>query len=251
MLGRFVTHGTILIHFPTLQVPSFFGRRDFTISSTISPTRYGTETARSAEAYNREYTKTCFGVSSVPEKLTLPSVVLEERSFSLKEPKVSAWLAKVTASCKTSKKCYAFRGGKMKLRDNQKGKVNRSQFVLNLISTRYREVKEVSKYAETILSSDWFQSRYPSIKTVIVIDSRTNRKGKGWREKEVLFLKLPRSSFFQSSVLHELAHALSHEVHDPKFCQTYLELVKTFMGDLAHERLVNSYLNNQVSFKIQ
>ncbi len=69
-----------------------------------------------------------------------------------------------------------------------------------------------------------------------------------WNESD-RYIHLPKTSFTQWVIIHELAHAATASeaaFHGPEFTRTYLQLVKRFMGRRPYERLLAEFRRTKV-----
>lgn len=144
------------------------------------------------------------------------------------------------------------------MRDSQRGKVYDSERWLHAAHPEM-SWDEVEAYVAKVLGSAYVQRKYPTAKMRIRFV-----KGRGggmamnnwfdrdnWQHHYGPVVSLGVWGRRRSVILHELAHhfaGLSHQ-HDWRFCEVYLDLVRHFLGQAAHDRLKAEFKARRVRFR--
>ena len=106
-------------------------------------------------------------------------------------------------------------------------------------------------YVLQVTSSRWWHTRYPNSLVVDVCPVEYGCPRTLIDESSsIARIFLPRSSYYQLILLHELTHIVVDldPPHGSMFCRTYLELVRRFMGDEAWRNLRELFILHRVKF---
>lgn len=155
-----------------------------------------------------------------------------------------------------------------KPRDYQRQKVYDAEWAMErqMRMERLLDLHDVRAWLANILTSKWFQNRWPYVIDVEVLDGRGRRSGaaKSVRFDKLLGdfgpaymgrLKLPRLCRDKLSIMHELAHVVTDAQyfdtvagHGPEFAGTSLLLVATWCGTAYGDLLRAQYRRHRVDF---
>jgi putative metallohydrolase (TIGR04338 family) len=110
-------------------------------------------------------------------------------------------------------------------------------------------VAECQRFVDSVVSSEFWRSRWPDVTHVEVRDGRGRRKGGA--APLIGAITLPRAVRRRYYILHELAHiAVNRDEtladHGPEYASAYLDLVLEFEGENKAEELLQAYLANKV-----
>jgi putative metallohydrolase (TIGR04338 family) len=113
-------------------------------------------------------------------------------------------------------------------------------------------VPEMQAYVDHMRASKWWEGcRYPKI-TITVTDGRgRSRFACATIDYRGRVIKMPSFARKNWVVLHEVAHHIAREqgsgwLHDWRFCEIYLDLVRRMMGKAAHDALRASFKKHGV-----
>lgn len=135
--------------------------------------------------------------------------------------------------------------------DSQKGRVYAAERAVRARIGDHRFADKVSAWAfiEKVERDAWFRRKFGRRK----FNVRHKHHGKatgggGWAGNNI---ELPRWAWTPTVILHEIAHCVapSDAWHDWRFCATFLELVRHFMGAEVHARLRESFREHRVRYK--
>lgn len=137
------------------------------------------------------------------------------------------------------------------MRDSQKSRVFWAEAVLNDKSKRFETVEECRVYLNKIWVSKWARKKFQNIVLYRglpkIYDGRGTRIARGGLSD----FNFPRWARKESTLLHELAHALApiEEKHGRKFAEILLMLVGRWMGKECHDLLKASFKEKGVKFR--
>lgn len=129
----------------------------------------------------------------------------------------------------------------MPRRDVLRSKVYRTEEFLKTKGNSFKTITEIQSYVDGILRTRWWKFRYPTAITVIVEEGNSSLFAFSWWE-ETDRLSLPRWSWREIYVLHELAHVGARHLegcldeqgvwadHGIEFIRIYLDLITYKMG---------------------
>ena len=157
-------------------------------------------------------------------------------------------------------------------RDFQRKKVYRAE---NFLAWEGKSLEDLdilrSWVNEKIVSSRWFQNRWPMDGVIIITDGRGRTRACGYRMTTKYRnydtmtqssprggkIKLPRWTRNRAAVLHELSHVIvgwhfprGVPWHGREFCHVYLQLVKRWIGIDEWRQLRDSFKANGVKYTL-
>ena len=143
------------------------------------------------------------------------------------------------------------------MRDSQKGRLYRAENEVRRLVGDKVFPNKIGFYAfiEKIERDRWFRRTY-GIRKFTLHDGRGRKSAAAWGFRDMTF---PRWSRTPMIVLHEVAHCCTHWLahrsnekhagHGWLYAQTYLRLVRHFMGEEVHHKLRASYRAHRVKYK--
>ena len=132
--------------------------------------------------------------------------------------------------------------------ENQFRRIYRKEFQY------YKTLKDIEVFTNYILASSWFKRRY-KIKNIYAYYTRKN-VAYGWLEDtQTISMELPRWARNQLTVLHEISHGLCESAyntqkigHGVKFVDTYLSLIRRYLGLKLYKNMLDLFIINDVKF---
>jgi len=125
-------------------------------------------------------------------------------------------------------------------RDSQRSKVYEAQSHFHALCSiaRFDSIGDCQDYADSIIQSRWWKSKFPFVHRVRVLKYRGYRKAvaRKWNET----IHLPQWAFNEFIILHELCHhtiSYNNAAHGREFCRNLLALVKRFLGSEYEQTL--------------
>lgn len=141
------------------------------------------------------------------------------------------------------------------MRDTQRSRLYKAEAVLNSFAKPLREIEDLQKYTQRILSRQSVQRRYPNLNPHVKVKrpARGQRRALAYGSRTI---SLPLWARNEAIVIHEVAHTIAarhhrHEdiaAHGWQFAAIMLTLVKSMMGKEAHDALKASYKAHKVSY---
>ena len=135
-------------------------------------------------------------------------------------------------------------------RDSQKAKLYRAERDDISKGRTFKDICETKKFVAKVISSKWSQKHFLNYMSIVVKDGRGTRIARSYGD----VINVPVWARNELIVLHELAHSLrigsnsEHSSHGWLFCNTFLKLVKHFMGKETHDKLKQSFKKHKVRF---
>lgn len=163
-----------------------------------------------------------------------------------------------------------WKGGVKPKRDSQRRKAYSAEDAAlpMLEQERFSSLGEVARYLRDLISTEWFQRRWPEFRRVDLFYRPRKRSASansfsndsctgGWINFGPWSLgnrpgrSNPERRGGEWLVLHELAHAIAPKGHhhDALWARIYLELVKFKMGAAAHDALRDEFRKKKVRYK--
>lgn len=141
-------------------------------------------------------------------------------------------------------------------RDSQRSKCYRAE--RDAFGDEFREVfldgsiGQIQGYVNSILSTDLCQKLMEgngAMRSRVLIKRMNSSSGKAWAGAD--YIKLSYGSESLPVVLHELAHCMTdhYAAHHFNWAQTYLRLVREFMGTRYDHDLRSAFLKHRVKFR--
>lgn len=123
----------------------------------------------------------------------------------------------------------------------QQEQVYAAEAALRSHGRRFKDVRAIQAYLDTLTGSDWWIDRYPT--TPRVLASRmSSKRWAGVASAKDPHITIAYGSAEEAVVLHEVAHVLTPtEEHSPVFCFTLLDLVRENMGFHAYGALLSAF----------
>jgi putative metallohydrolase (TIGR04338 family) len=162
-----------------------------------------------------------------------------------------------------------WKNGKTPVQDSQRKRAYRAEdkALPRLDQKRFKDIGEVARYCRDLISTEWFQRRWPHFERLdLFYRPRKRAASANSREYEAITggscyfgawalgdrpgRKDPARLGGEWLVLHELAHAIAPRghSHDALWARIYLELVKFKMGREAHDALRSEFKAQRVKF---
>ena len=143
----------------------------------------------------------------------------------------------------------------MRERDSQRSKVYRAEAAAGIAGLKLETIPEIEKYLKRVFSHEWFKRHHPRAVRFRVTDGRARGSACGGGGGLGVWMKMPRWSRWEGTVLHELAHGLNDikQHHRPaghgwEFCEILLGLVRHYQGKDAAERLRLAFKEKRVRY---
>lgn len=159
--------------------------------------------------------------------------------------------------------------GRTPIQDSQRRRAYRAEdkALPKLEQRRFKNIGEVARYCRDLISTQWFQRRWPDFERLDLFYRPHKRAASAnsrdweaitggacyfgaWSLGDRPGRRDPERLGGEWLVLHELAHAIAprgHK-HDALWARIYLELVKFKMGRAAHDALRAEFKANRVKF---
>jgi putative metallohydrolase (TIGR04338 family) len=115
-------------------------------------------------------------------------------------------------------------------------------------ATRFHSLEQAKIYVGQILSSRWWQERYPDVTQVYVEATTLPSWCAGRAHPSERRIELNREGGLQDLViLHELTHlVVPRGEHGPMFARTNVNLVRHFAGDKVANSLERAFMKQRV-----
>lgn len=141
------------------------------------------------------------------------------------------------------------------VRDTQRGKVYKSERVLDAHNTESMEsLEDVERYCRKVLESVWVRKKFNHYADDIKLaDGRGRRSACAFsaRGSKTWRMAFPKWARKQWVVLHEISHCVTSygvAAHGWQFAGNYLLLIRHYMGSEAHAALKASFKAHRVRF---
>ena len=123
------------------------------------------------------------------------------------------------------------------------------------VNSGHMTLPEIKSYIDTLVSSAWFQKRWPIPAKPQVKDGRGSRRAKGG----MFYVSFPQWARKEWVVLHELAHWISYRTygfegqdkHGRQWCTIYLELIEHQLGKQAADGMRDCFTARGVKYKLK
>ena len=140
-----------------------------------------------------------------------------------------------------------------KVTDPDKNRLYTAENVLNFLILELvgpMRIYDCQLYADSIVRSKWWQYR-SSLRGVTIAEARKNAVESTSSYPDGI-ITLVEEHCTKLTICHELTHLIVYEKYEPghgrKFCQTYLQMVRRFIGPVFAQALAREYSNYNVKW---
>lgn len=141
-----------------------------------------------------------------------------------------------------------------RLRDSQRSKVYAAEraSIQSAPEERFRNLSDIEHYLVKMISSAWWQRRYP-VRSIAVKSGAGTRNAMGTNYSRTRgMISIPLWARQETVILHEVAHVVagatygSIPAHGREFCKVFLDLIRWRMGDEAWRSLKDEFRERKV-----